>query len=109
NNICDIEDDIENKRYTLPIYIGKRASLILFRVLYYIGFLAIIIAIILRILPLTVLLSLLTIIIVEKHLKLFNQLQTKKDTFVLSVKNFVLVNISLVITIALGILIKIIW
>ena len=23
NNICDIDDDIENKRYTLPIYIGK--------------------------------------------------------------------------------------
>ena len=27
NNICDIEDDIENKRYTLPIYIGKERAL----------------------------------------------------------------------------------
>ena len=36
NNICDIEDDIENKRYTLPIYIGKSNSLKLYKYLYYI-------------------------------------------------------------------------
>jgi len=24
NNICDIEDDIENSRFTLPVYIGKK-------------------------------------------------------------------------------------
>lgn len=34
NNICDIEDDIENKRYTLPIYIGKNKALNLFKILY---------------------------------------------------------------------------
>jgi 1,4-dihydroxy-2-naphthoate octaprenyltransferase len=34
NNICDIEDDIENKRYTLPIYIGRDRALQLFKLLY---------------------------------------------------------------------------
>ncbi|MDF2674194.1 MAG: 1,4-dihydroxy-2-naphthoate polyprenyltransferase, partial [Clostridiales bacterium] len=31
NNLCDIEDDIENKRYTLPIYIGKDNGLKVFK------------------------------------------------------------------------------
>lgn len=28
NNICDMEDDWENRRYTLPLYIGRELSLI---------------------------------------------------------------------------------
>ena len=40
NNICDIKDDIENKRYTLPIYVGKNNALKVFKVLYYIGYMA---------------------------------------------------------------------
>ena len=30
NNICDLDDDIVNHRYTLPIYIGKDRSMLLF-------------------------------------------------------------------------------
>ena len=106
NNICDIEDDIINRRYTLPIYIGKDKALILFRSLYYIGFLAIILSIILKVAPLAVLLALLTYVVVHKNINAFMQLQTKKDTFVFSVQNFVIVNLSLVFTIGLGIIIK---
>lgn len=106
NNICDIEDDIVNRRYTLPIYIGKKAALVLFRVLYYIGYIAIILSLILKVTPISVLLVLLSYVVVHKNINAFMKLQTKKDTFVLSVQNFVIVNVSLVLSIGLGIIIN---
>lgn len=106
NNICDIEDDIVNRRYTLPIYIGKKAALVLFRVLYYIGYIAIILSLTLKVTPISVLLVLLSYVVVHKNINAFMKLQTKKDTFVLSVQNFVIVNVSLVLSIGLGIIIN---
>lgn len=106
NNICDIEDDIENRRYTLPIYIGKAAALKFFAWLYYIGFAAIIAAVILGAIPVFSLLALIAILPINKHIKLFNKIQTKKDTFVLAVKNFVLMNTALLLTIVFGTVLK---
>ena len=88
NNLCDIEDDLANNRYTLPIYIGKDHSLMLFRILYYIIYIIIIILLVLRVVPAVSAITLLTFLPVRKHLKLFGEKQTKKDTFVLAVKNF---------------------
>ena len=102
NNICDIEDDIENKRYTLPIYIGKDKALRLFKILYYVGFISIVLAVVLKILPIVALLALLAFIPVNTNIKSFLKIQTKKDTFVLAVKNFVLMNAAYIITIILG-------
>jgi 1,4-dihydroxy-2-naphthoate octaprenyltransferase len=97
NNICDIEDDLENKRYTLPIYIGKAKALKLFKALYYITFADIVVLLLLGILPLITIPALLTVIPVKKNIDLFMKLQSKKDTFVVAIKNFVLINASLVI------------
>ncbi len=105
NNICDMEDDMANKRYTLPIYIGKDNALRLFKALYYIGYLAIIVLLVLRTAPLVSLLNLGTYIVINKNIKLFFEKQTKKDTFVVGVKNFVIMNTALVVTIAIGVLI----
>lgn len=99
NNICDIEDDIENKRYTLPVYIGKEAALKLFKVLYYLVYINLVILLILKIIPLAAILVLLTIILIQKNIEIFYKLQTKKDTFVLSVKNFIIMNGAYIITI----------
>lgn len=104
NNICDIEDDIENRRYTLPIYVGKEKALMIFRWLYYSGFFAIVLLLILRIEPLSCLLALVTVIPVSKNLKAFDKLQTKKDTFVLAVKNFVMMNVAIIVTMAVALL-----
>ena len=93
NNICDIEDDIENKRYTLPIYLGKKRALSLFRYLYYLAYLDILALLLLQIVPLSYILTLATIIIVNKNINIFDRKQTKKDTFVLAVKNFVVINV----------------
>jgi 1,4-dihydroxy-2-naphthoate octaprenyltransferase len=97
NNICDIEDDLENKRYTLPIYIGKAKALKLFKALYYIAFADIVVLLLLGIMPLITIPALLTVIPVKKNIDLFMKLQSKKDTFVVAIKNFVLINASLVI------------
>lgn len=105
NNICDIEDDIVNKRYTLPIYIGKENALKLFKWLYYIGYIAIVIAVVIRVLPLYSLLSVLVLKKVKENIDKFNELQTKKDTFGLAVENFALTNIVLAITILVGVII----
>lgn len=106
NNICDIEDDIENNRYTLPIFIGKNNALKVFKALYYIGFISLIILLIIGVVPLVSILALCTFVAVNKNIKIFYDKQTKKDTFVVAVKNFVIVNLTLVITIVVGVILK---
>jgi len=106
NNICDIEDDIENKRYTLPIYVGKENALEIYKWIYYISYIDLIIMLVLKVVPLTSILTLFTFVLVNKNIKLFYKKQTKKDTFILAVKNFVVINGTRTLTIALGIIIK---
>jgi len=104
NNICDIDDDLENKRFTLPIYISRSKSLKLFRLLYYFSYFSILIAVLIKILPAVSLLSLLSIFKVEQNLKQFEKHQSKKDTFILSVKNFVIINYFTAITLVIAII-----
>ena len=103
NNICDIKDDIENKRYTLPIYVGKNNALKVFKVLYYIGYIALFILLILKIAPLITALVFVTFVLVNKHIKLFFKKQSKEETFILAVKNFIVINVTLVLTLAFAI------
>lgn len=106
NNICDMDDDLVNKRYTLPIYIGKEKALQVFKFTYYIGFISIFVGIALKLLPLISLLSLIAIKPINDNIKAFFRWQSKKDTFVLSVKNFVVFNSIYVITLIIGYTIK---
>ncbi|MBU3109552.1 1,4-dihydroxy-2-naphthoate polyprenyltransferase [Clostridium gasigenes] len=103
NNICDIEEDIENKRYTLPIYIGKENALKIFKALYYIGFISIIVGVVFRILPWISLVTLIALKPISNNIKEFMKLQTKKDTFILAVKNFVAMDVIYIVTIIVGI------
>lgn len=104
NNICDMEDDRENKRYTLPIYIGKENALKTYRILYYMIYIDILLLIILRITPIITILILITLIPVNKNIKQFYMKQTKKETFVLAVKNFMIINSVYIITLLFSIL-----
>ena len=106
NNICDIEEDIENKRYTLPIYIGKENALKIFKSLYYIGFISIIVGVVFRILPSISLVTLIALKPINNNIKEFMKLQTKKDTFILAVKNFVAMNGIYIVTIIVGIFLE---
>ncbi|SHI57406.1 1,4-dihydroxy-2-naphthoate octaprenyltransferase [Dethiosulfatibacter aminovorans DSM 17477] len=105
NNICDMEDDRENARHTLPLYIGKEQSLRLFSALYFISYAAIVFSVILRAVPIFSLLTLLTVYPLTVNLRLFYFKQTKKHTFSLSIKNFMLICVSYLATIVLGLFI----
>lgn len=109
NNICDINDDIENKRYTLPVLIGKEKAIILLKALFYVSYLAIIAGVLFNYIPIYSLLVLLTIIPVQKKIKLFELNPTKKDTFGLIVANFLTVNVPLILTILIGYVINLIF
>lgn len=106
NNICDMDDDLENLRYTLPIYLGRQKALKVFSALYYAGYIAMVILVALRVLPILSALTVLTLIIVQKNINRFYALQTKKDTFALAVKNFALINACLILTLAAASLIS---
>ena len=97
NNICDMEDDLENRRYTLPLYIGRKRSLILFQSLYILTFVDILVLLILGILPLTTIPALLTIIPVRNNVSKFLKLQSKRDTFPVAIQNFLIINASMII------------
>lgn len=108
NNICDMEEDIVNRRYTLPLYIGKAKALKLFKWLYIFAYGSILTLLIMRVLPLVSVLALITILPVWKNIQRFIQEQQKKTTFALSVKNLMLMTGSLAITLFLGVAINLI-
>lgn len=90
NNICDLERDIKVKRYTLPYYIGEKA-LGLFAGIYYITYMATIIMVVFKMLHPVCLLSLITIIPVQKNIKIFSIKQEKETTFLMAIKNYVII------------------
>ena len=94
NNICDLEKDIMHKRYTLPYYLGRK-SLKLFAALYYAVYAAVILMTALRILSPVCLLFLLTIFIVQKNIKIFMKKQEKSTTFIIAIKNYIIIMSSL--------------
>ncbi|MFC7678708.1 1,4-dihydroxy-2-naphthoate polyprenyltransferase [Paenibacillus sp. GCM10028914] len=104
NNICDVEEDIENKRYTLPVYIGRPNALVLFRIMYFLAYVDVIVLLILKINPIVILLILLTIIPVHKNIKKFIANPSKKTTFIAAVQNFVLMNTARIAALGIAVL-----
>ena len=92
NNICDLEEDRSNNRFTLVHYIGRRSALKLFSFLYLLSFISLILAMVIGVLPLSIGIIIFTILPVYKNIKTFQQTQSKSQTFVLSLKNLLLIN-----------------
>ena len=90
NNICDLEDDIKVNRFTLPYYLGKDIGIIIYEILYYIGYAGIIVGVLIRILPITSALCILTLIPVIRNINSFKENQIKSKTFILSIKNSII-------------------
>ncbi|MGL5348629.1 MAG: 1,4-dihydroxy-2-naphthoate polyprenyltransferase [Peptostreptococcaceae bacterium] len=101
NNICDLEDDIKVGRYTLPYYTGKEIAIKIYKYTYYVCYISIILAVLIGALPKTALLSLFTFYVVNKNIKEFLDKQVKSETFILAVKNFTLIGILYILSIAL--------
>ena len=106
NNICDVEDDFANRRYTLPIHIGTKKALRLYGALYLFAYLDIILCVAAGYLPWISLLALAGAVPVYKNIKAFYKIQTKKDTFGLTIKNLILIMYPLILSMAAGILFK---
>lgn len=105
NNICDVEHDRLVNRLTLPSYIGLKASINIFAGLYYASLASWIALVGLGILTPWSLVALLVVIPVEKNIRRFRQIQTKKDTFAVSLQNFLLLMVPLVAAVILSSLI----
>ena len=101
NNICDAEKD-RPYRYTLVHHIGNRKALLLFAGLYYGSYFAVVAASILGIVPIWCLLVLGTAPLVQKNIRSFFREQKKNTTFVLAIKNFVIIMITYIIGMVLG-------
>ncbi len=105
NNICDIEDDVVNQRFTLPFFIGRKRATYLFALLNLFTFAVLVFNVIVGFLPIITLLTLITFIPVYKNTVTFIKKQEKATTFVLAVKNFVLFGFVYTLSILLGIFI----
>lgn len=96
NNICDHKYDISIRRFTLPHYLGLRWSLRLFAFLYGLAFTAIIAIAAAGILPVYILVTLVAIVPVWQNITRFREKQVKKETFPLSVQNFMMIMVPMV-------------
>jgi len=94
NNICDVERDILVNRFTLPYYLGKK-SIYLFAGIYYSCYVDIILMVVLRILSPLCLIALITLIPVQKNIREFLKVQDKEKTFIVSIKNYILIMASI--------------
>lgn len=99
NNICDVDKDITVMRYTLPYYLGNKASLYLFAALNYIPYAAVIFMVLLRILSPVCLIALLSLYWVQKNISTFFKVQVKEKTFICAIKNYVIIMASITVLI----------
>lgn len=88
NNICDAEEDIVNKRYTLPISIGRKNALKLYQLNVVAAYAVVIGSVLIKILPIGYLMTLIAVPTLYKQTKMFVSNPKKSETFKLSVKNF---------------------
>ena len=93
NNLCDLETDITNHRYTLVYYIGKATALKLYQGLYLISFIAMVLAVGFKIAPILMLGTLVVGIPVYKNIQVFIQKQEKRSTFALAIKNMLMIHV----------------
>ncbi|WP_233119719.1 UbiA family prenyltransferase [Weissella viridescens] len=96
NNIGDYEEDMAEGRRTLVAVLGKPTALKFFGGIYVAGYVVLVLAVILRILPWPSVLALLSAPIVFKNVKAF-QSNPQKKNFILAIKNVVVISVTLAI------------
>ena len=106
NNICDLKTDIANQRHTLVYYIGVQNAVRLYIVLSILPWLGWLSYILLGALPTWAGLAFIILPLHFKSIRRFTQKQIKKETFVESVKSFVLFSCTYLLTLILSILIS---
>ncbi|SHI17633.1 1,4-dihydroxy-2-naphthoate octaprenyltransferase [Sporobacter termitidis DSM 10068] len=100
NNICDVDNDVKVRRYTLPYYIGTKNAIRLYAALYGLAYAAVIAAALLKVLPPYVLLTLPGLFVVFRNVRRFKAFQSKKETFPLSIMNLLVMLVPLILAAA---------
>lgn len=106
NNLCDYEQDLRNHRYTLVHYIGIKGGVFLYTLLSILPWMMWLLYIALGFLPLWALVGLILTLPFAKQVIIFRKQQIKSQTFVTSIKNFVLFSGMYVVVLILGLLLK---
>ncbi|MDY4761943.1 prenyltransferase [Streptococcus thoraltensis] len=104
NNLCDLEEDEANHRYTLVHYTGKRGALILFSMANVLAFVSIVCQYFFGLAPLSVLLTLLLIPFIYGQSKQLWQKQIKIETFPCAIRILALGASCLVLTYSIGLI-----
>ena len=104
NNLCDLETDITNHRYTLVYYIGKATALKLYKGLYLVSFIAMVLAVVFKIAPILMIGTLVVGIPVYKNIQLFIQKQEKRTTFALAIKNMIMIHVVQMVLLVLSVI-----
>ncbi|WP_422802291.1 1,4-dihydroxy-2-naphthoate polyprenyltransferase [Streptococcus thoraltensis] len=104
NNLCDFEQDLKNERQTLVYYIGEENALLLYTLLSIIPWVVWYLGIILGQIPLIGVAGVVIMPLYAKHLKTFRKEQIKRQTFVMSIKNFVLFSVMYLLTILIALI-----
>lgn len=105
NNLCDLDEDTKNHRYTLPYYIGRQNGVKLFNILMYGSYIAIILGVFFGVYPWPMLIVCLSYPIIKKQMAIFSKKQIKRETFSIAIKNLVLFNSSQIIGLLLSLMI----
>lgn len=104
NNICDMQEDIALGRHTILYYLGKPTMLRVFAWSYVAGYVCLVIAVIIGVLPKFSLLTLVSAIPVFKNTKVFLKHQVKTETFILAIKNASLICLMFAVFMGLGLI-----
>lgn len=86
NNICDVEEDEKNNRFTLVHYLGKPQAIHLFVGMNIAAFLAILLSVSVKIAPWSMLGTFLVAPFIYKQVRIFTKKQVKRETFICSVR-----------------------
>ncbi len=106
NNTCDRDEDIIDKRYTLPVTMGLEKSLTLYKILVGLSYLSIAFGIGFDILPITCALVFVTMPTVTRQTAAFTSRPVKGETFINAVKNFIFVAGSISLSLLIEIVTK---
>ncbi len=105
NNICDIENDAISGRHTLAINLGNEVATKLWSVKYYSIYGIIFVLVLLKVFPIVSLLSLISIVLVRQNIRNFKQEQVKSRTFVMAIKNLVVIMLAVQLSLIIAIFI----
>ncbi|MCI1986521.1 MAG: UbiA family prenyltransferase [Lactobacillus sp.] len=102
DNICDLNQDQRNQRFTLPYYLGKDRALRVYPWLPRSAFALIVVGVVLQVLPWPLLATLGLWPLVAKNTRGFQAKQSKAETFNLAIKSLLLVSVAEVLLILLA-------